>query len=152
MDLSKQTAFKSAGAGAGGFNYGMTQDVKSHNQCGSCYLRHEQLPEKSDCSNCFTGRVVPPNRLVLPAEWSGVNALSAFTALKQLPVDMLVDKSLVIDLSEVTHLDSSGLGAIIGLRKKLGKHKVDIQLTGASSFVKRLLETANFDRLFSILD
>lgn len=96
------------------------------------------------------GRVEAPNKLVLPSNWNGINALHAFSALKLLPLDKLVDNELIIDLSEVDHIDSSGLGAIIGLRKKLMKQRVEIRLAGANSHVRRLLTTANFDRLFSI--
>ena len=126
------------------------QDGLGQGQRCKQYDNNQHQMGGSDQKLGFNGRVEAPNKLVLPAEWNGMNARNAFDALRQLPLDQLVDKSLIIDLSEVDHIDSLGLGAIIGLRKKLISQRVNIQLAGANSHVRRLLNIANFDRLFSI--
>lgn len=131
-------------------NSAPTQDSVERGQRCKQYDNNQHQMGGSDQKLRFNGRVEAPNKLVLPADWNGMNALNAFSALKVLSLDELVDKSLIIDLSEVDHIDSSGLGAIIGLRKKLISQRVNIQLAGANSHVRRLLNIANFDRLFSI--
>ncbi|GGF83371.1 hypothetical protein GCM10011338_39610 [Alteromonas lipolytica] len=88
---------------------------------------------------------------MLPPVWTGLNALSVFSAIKQLPLELLEDSVLKIDFSEVQHLDSSGMGALVGLQKQLrSSQHTAIKITGASDCVKRLMYTANLHRLFLI--
>jgi anti-sigma B factor antagonist len=56
---------------------------------------------------------------------------------------------LVIDLSQVEFLDSSGLGAIVGALKYLG-HKGNLVLTGLSRSVLRVFELTRMDKVFRI--
>jgi anti-sigma B factor antagonist len=56
--------------------------------------------------------------------------------------------SLVLDLSPVQFMDSSGLGAIVGIRKQLG-WGVRIVLAGLRSPVFRVFELARMTEVFT---
>ncbi|MEM7527102.1 MAG: STAS domain-containing protein [Pseudomonadota bacterium] len=58
------------------------------------------------------------------------------------------NKPVVIDLTAVEFMDSSGLGAIVGLRKRLG-WSVRIVLAGLRSPVFRVFELAKMTGVFS---
>ncbi|MCP4494656.1 MAG: STAS domain-containing protein [Gammaproteobacteria bacterium] len=55
-----------------------------------------------------------------------------------------------IDLSATDYLDSSALGMLLLLREHAGGESSKIQLTRASEDVKRVLDVANFGKLFII--
>lgn len=55
-----------------------------------------------------------------------------------------------IDLSETEYMDSSALGMLLLLREHAGGDDADITLVQPSEAVRKVLEIANFDRLFSI--
>ena len=54
----------------------------------------------------------------------------------------------VIDLAETEYIDSSGLGMLLVLKEFAGGEKADVQIVDVRPEVRRILEIANFDRLF----
>ncbi|QTA79255.1 Anti-sigma-B factor antagonist [Desulfonema limicola] len=60
-------------------------------------------------------------------------------------------KIMVIDISDVDFIDSSGLGAII-FTYKLLKGKGRIAIAGAKEGVKSILQLTRMDRLFQIFE
>lgn len=64
----------------------------------------------------------------------------------------VVDRShptiFVVDLSEVTFLDSSGLSAFLRLRRRVGSYGGHVQLRNASWKVRRVLSITALDRTF----
>lgn len=56
--------------------------------------------------------------------------------------------SVVIDLSDVTYIDSTILGALALLRQQ--DLKRSIQLAGANRHIRRLLLVVGFDRIFDL--
>lgn len=56
----------------------------------------------------------------------------------------------VVDLSATEHLDSSALGMLLLLREHAGGNASNIEIRGASTEVRRLLDVANFSRLFKL--
>jgi anti-anti-sigma factor len=57
-------------------------------------------------------------------------------------------KRIVVDLSNTDYLDSSALGMLLVLRDKAGN--TPIKIIGARAEVKKILEIANFDKLFTV--
>lgn len=61
------------------------------------------------------------------------------------------DKKIVIDLSEVEFVDSSGLGSIVSALKRLGGQG-NLVLSGARPFVKSTLKLTRMDRVFALYE
>lgn len=59
------------------------------------------------------------------------------------------DKSYRVDLSCTDYLDSSALGMLLLLRQHVGEKSDKVKLVGASNAVMKILNIANFDKLFS---
>lgn len=56
----------------------------------------------------------------------------------------------VVDLSGTEYLDSSALGMLLLLREHAGGESSKIEITQASSDVRKILDVANFGKLFDI--
>ncbi len=56
--------------------------------------------------------------------------------------------SYVIDLGEVTRMDSSALGMLLLLREHAGADRAEIRIVNASSELRSTLRVAGFDKLF----
>lgn len=57
---------------------------------------------------------------------------------------------LVLDLSNVEFVDSSGLGAIVTTQKRLGNSR-DLVICGPNETVMRLFKLARLDKIFQIV-
>ena len=56
----------------------------------------------------------------------------------------------IIDLGAAEYVDSSALGMLLVLRDRVGGNRDKVRLTRARPEVKKILEIANFDQLFTI--
>ncbi len=54
----------------------------------------------------------------------------------------------IVDLADTDYLDSSALGMLLLLREHAGGETSDIRITQASSAVQKILDVANFGKLF----
>ncbi len=59
---------------------------------------------------------------------------------------------VVVDLAEVTFIDSSGLGALIGGLKKARQAGGDLRIAGAPEQVRMVLSLTNLDRVLRPYD
>lgn len=59
-------------------------------------------------------------------------------------------KTIEVDLSQTDYLDSSALGMLLVLRDKVGDNKNAITIKNAKPDVRKILEIANFDKLFTL--
>ncbi len=59
---------------------------------------------------------------------------------------------IVIDLSQVTFIDSTALGVIIGGVKRLHEHDGRLALVASSRPVERILDITGLDRVLTIFD
>lgn len=60
-------------------------------------------------------------------------------------------KAFVIDLGEVSYLDSSALGMLLLLRDKAKQANKPVKLANVKGSVKQVLEIANFSKMFDIV-
>ena len=56
----------------------------------------------------------------------------------------------VVDMAEVEYVDSSALGMLLMLRERSGGDSAAINIVNCSSAVQKILETANFEKLFNM--
>jgi anti-anti-sigma factor len=56
----------------------------------------------------------------------------------------------VVDLSNTEYLDSSALGMLLLLREHAGGESSSIEITRASAEVRKILDVANFGKLFKL--
>lgn len=56
----------------------------------------------------------------------------------------------VVDLSDTEYLDSSALGMLLLLREHAGGEDSKIEITQASPEVRKILDVANFGKLFKL--
>lgn len=59
-------------------------------------------------------------------------------------------KSLQLELSGMTFIDSAGLGMLLLLRDVCQKQEVKVRLSGAQGQVARIFEISKFDQMFSL--
>jgi anti-anti-sigma factor len=60
-------------------------------------------------------------------------------------------KTIIVDLSETTYLDSSALGMLLLLRDYAGGDASDVRLANASSDTRKILAISNFTQLFQLV-
>ncbi|MBP2626987.1 MAG: anti-anti-sigma factor [Firmicutes bacterium] len=56
-----------------------------------------------------------------------------------------------IDLSELTYIDSTGLGVLVTLHKRTKEKNGKLTLTGAQGMVAELLKRTRLDKIFLVL-
>ncbi|MDT4288313.1 STAS domain-containing protein [Methylomonas sp. MO1] len=59
-------------------------------------------------------------------------------------------KLIEVDLNGTEYLDSSALGMLLVLRDKMAGDKSAIRIKNSRTEVKKILEIANFDKLFTL--
>ncbi|WP_296763319.1 STAS domain-containing protein [Sediminimonas sp.] len=60
-------------------------------------------------------------------------------------------ETVILDLSDVSFIDSSGLGSIVAAMKQLGSDR-KMQLAGLTPNVARVFRLTRMDKVFAILD
>ncbi|GAA5071952.1 anti-anti-sigma factor [Thermocatellispora tengchongensis] len=66
--------------------------------------------------------------------------------------DDLEPASMVLDLGEVTFVDSSGIGVLVHIMKTCDQRGIALYLSGVGSFVRRLLRITGLEGHFTICD
>ncbi len=59
--------------------------------------------------------------------------------------------ALILDLTNVQAIDSSGLGALLLAHRQLKEHSIPVILVGVQEFVMSLMNMTRIDELFRIL-
>lgn len=74
--------------------------------------------------------------------------------LKQKVMDALDvgERKIVIDFTNTGYIDSSGLGALVSLSKKIRDQSGDLRLAGLNEDLRTLFELTKLDTLFTIAD
>ena len=81
-------------------------------------------------------------------EISGRFDFTANREFRELCKSMDKATECVLDMKSTTYVDSSALGMMLLLKEQVS----NVRIVGASAEVRKVLEIANFDRLFSIDD
>ena len=88
-------------------------------------------------------------RLVLSLE--GEIDLEQAGAVRRALLDSLKKgRHILVDLSRVTYIDSSGIASLVEGLQVARKQKVDLALVAVSQRVRRVLELARLDKVFPI--
>ena len=94
--------------------------------------------------------VQPPNTLIL----NGRFIFSCHSEFTQQTTKLLIGnpdiKTLILDLSGLEYIDSSGLGLLLVLRDKTEAKKIEIILRQPKKLVLDILNVVKFNRLFTI--
>lgn len=61
-------------------------------------------------------------------------------------------KNIVLDFSEVDFIDSSCLGALIALTRKIRAEKGDIRIAALKEEVRSIFQITRLDKIFQIFD
>jgi anti-anti-sigma factor len=74
--------------------------------------------------------------------------------LKQLLQDALDrgDRRFVLDFTPTAYIDSSGLGALVSVNRKVREAGGDLRLAGLNEDLRALFELTKLDTLFAIAD
>lgn len=59
--------------------------------------------------------------------------------------------TIIVDLKNTEYVDSSALGMLLVLRDKVGERQEAVQLINAKPDVSKILQIANFDKLFTVI-
>ncbi len=80
--------------------------------------------------------------------------IDAFTAPllreKLSEIDLKENLHVELDLTDVTYMDSTGLGVFVGFYKNASESKVQMELTGLSSRLKRLFDITGLGDIMDI--
>ena len=60
-------------------------------------------------------------------------------------------REFIIDMAGVEYIDSSALGMLLVLRDELKSDKMEIKIVSARPTIRKILEVAKFDTLFTII-
>ncbi|WP_078543047.1 anti-sigma factor antagonist [Litchfieldia alkalitelluris] len=69
---------------------------------------------------------------------------------KLLPISEIENSHLIVDLSDVSYLDSTGLGIFIGAFKNIKKHNGEFKLVGLSERLERLFSITGLSGIMDI--
>lgn len=74
--------------------------------------------------------------------------------LKQRVLDALADgeRKILVDFTDTGYIDSSGLGVLVSLAKKMREEGGELRLAGLNEDLKTLFELTKLDTLFTIVD
>jgi anti-sigma B factor antagonist len=100
----------------------------------------------------FTSRKDPKGVLVVEVE--GQLIVGNRQEFKQQVLDALEagERKFLVDFSNTGYIDSSGLGVLVSLSKKIRDEGGDLRLAGLNEDLKTLFELTKLDTLFSISD
>ncbi len=65
-------------------------------------------------------------------------------------VELNMPSLLIIDFSDITFMDSSGIGLVMGRYRNLSKTGASLQVTGTGENIFKMMKLAGIDRLAKI--
>ena len=82
--------------------------------------------------------------------WTGEIDITSVPELRDEILALPTDRPVQLDLSAVTYLDSSGLGMLVLLRKRLARRGATMTLVNVQPHVRRILGITGLDRAFHL--
>ncbi|MGL5634558.1 MAG: anti-sigma F factor antagonist [Sarcina sp.] len=67
-------------------------------------------------------------------------------------IDRFDVKNLILDFSDVTFMDSSGIGVVIGRYKKLSVRKGTIKIANVSKNIKRIFDLSGICKVINVYE
>jgi anti-sigma B factor antagonist len=100
----------------------------------------------------FTNRKDPKGVLIVDVE--GQLIVGNRQEFKQKVLDALEagERKVLVDFTRTGYIDSSGLGVLVSLSKKIRDEGGDLRLAGLNDDLKTLFELTKLDTLFAISD
>lgn len=100
----------------------------------------------------FTSRKDPKGVLVVEVE--GQLIVGNRQEFKQQVLDALEsgERKFLVDFTQTGYIDSSGLGVLVSLSKKIRDEGGELRLAGLNEDLKTLFELTKLDTLFAISD
>nr|MBO4518047.1 anti-sigma factor antagonist [Clostridia bacterium] len=83
----------------------------------------------------------------LKGELDEFSALGAKSVLDKLILDNINSEKIVFDLSEITFMDSTGIGLLIGRYKKIKQFNRRAYITGANVATEKVIQLAGLYRI-----
>ncbi len=65
-------------------------------------------------------------------------------------VELNMPTLLVLDFKDISFMDSSGIGLVMGRYRNLAKTGATMQISGAPPYIKKVMKLAGIERLASI--
>jgi anti-sigma B factor antagonist len=80
--------------------------------------------------------------------------LTTSPRLRQVMLDLIDDgaRTIVIDMTQLALIDSTGLGVLVGVLKRVLQHGGDLVLRSPQRGARRVIEITGLDRVFTIVD
>jgi anti-anti-sigma factor len=91
---------------------------------------------------------VADGHAVTSLRWTGEIDVTQVPELRDEILALPSDRSVHLDLSTVSYLDSSGLGMLVLLRKRLARRGAEVTLFDVQPPVRRVLEITGLNRAF----
>jgi anti-anti-sigma factor len=82
--------------------------------------------------------------------WSGEIDITRVPQLRDEIMAVPTDRPVMLDLSTVSYMDSSGLGMLVLLRKRLARSGAAVTLVDVQPQVRRVLDITGMDRAFHL--
>lgn len=72
--------------------------------------------------------------------------------LKETLIDMVVNdpQNIIIDATDLDYIDSTGLGVLISVLKRLKQKEKDIYITNIRPNIKKILNITGLDKIFKV--
>lgn len=89
---------------------------------------------------------------IITVMWKELDAHTAGDFRNRMAPVVQEHPQIILDLGPVHFLDSSGLGAILSLLKKVRSERGELRICNASSPVRKLFELVRFHRIVDIFN
>ena len=59
--------------------------------------------------------------------------------------------NFILDVSNLSYIDSAGLGILVGIYKRLSENKREMTVANANDYIKKLFRITKLDTLFKVI-